>query len=126
MSSILRIGTPTLPAPLFDPAAERALGGLSPISSMLLIGDRGVSGEGVRPSLVELVEPLCLLVVFPSSKAKTSLASWSKTDSNDIGYDMIVVGLLNVYPEDAWQMYGLGRLPELVGATLGSGYISLQ
>jgi len=91
MSSILRIGFPTLATPLLDLAVELALGGLSPMSSMLLTGDRGVSGEGVRPSPVELVEPLCLLVVFPSSNAKTSLASWSKTASIDIGYDMIVV-----------------------------------
>ena len=85
MSSMLRIGLAT---PLFGPAAELALGGLSPISSILLTGDRGVSGEGVRPSPVAFVGALG---VFPSSKAKTSLASWSKTDSNDIGYDMMVV-----------------------------------
>lgn len=57
---MLRIGCPPLANPLFDAADGAALGGLSPMSSMLLTGERGVNGEGARPAAVAPVEFLAL------------------------------------------------------------------
>jgi hypothetical protein len=68
-------------------ATDADLGGASPMSSMLLTGDRGVKGEADRPG-AELANPLCRAGVA-SNKANTSFLSSSSMDSNDICFDMI-------------------------------------
>ncbi len=84
MSNILRIeaGLGGLPSPPFVDEMDADLGGGSPTSNMLRMGDRGfVKGDGARPDVADF---LGRPAAPPSSKARTSLRSSSNIDSRDI------------------------------------------
>jgi len=100
-------------APLFFPAIDACLEGAPSISSMLLTGDRGavVNGEDGRPvaAPTELADTLGGGAGVPSRRAITSLASWSRIASIDIGWcDMFagVVGFLRV--RGSWRLLSIG------------------